>query len=410
MWSILLITAASAREDWARAVVRIGGCSGVCVSPEGLILTARHCEFEDRQRVYFSGGKEVLATRLLSSRNGDGPVAFVCDGGGYPFLPVAKVKPEAGDPVSSYGFPLRDGKRPLEFDTGTMQSGGRYELDGREFLANLTTIKASPGWSGGPLLNARGEVLGLCSNGDGETTAFTSWASTRHAYEQAQPLARELILGYSRSEVVIFTTPGCSPCERLKADIRAGHFTKWKMTLVEYEPGTGLWSDTALKDEFLSVAQPERPLNFPVIWVRKSTRYRSGYDPAQRRGLIGFIEHVLDGLARIVVGERPSPEFPIDVPPPAGTPSLQPSPVVEASLASVERLKVDVAKTRADLQRLQSLNPLEKLRGVVALKSDLATLKADAAEIRDEARGDPRQLLWGLLGIVTGVLHRRFAV
>jgi hypothetical protein len=268
VWSMMLVTGASGREDWADAVVRIGGCSGVCVSPDGLILTARHCNVEDREQVVFSGGREVLATQLLSSRNGDGPVAFVCDGNRFPFRPVARQKPEIGDEVSSIGYPVREGRRVLERDSGTVLGGGQYRLNGKLFLANLTTIRAAPGWSGGPLLNSRGEVLGLCSNGDENGTAFTSWASTHHVYEEAEPLSRDLILGYSRSEVVVFVTPGCGPCERLKADIRSGYFQKWRMTLVEYQPVTGFWSDVDLKDEFLSIAQPERPLNFPVICLK----------------------------------------------------------------------------------------------------------------------------------------------
>ena len=98
VWAVTLIAAASA-DDWAKAVVKIGGCSGVCVSDAGLILTAKHCTLKDRERVAFEDGPTVWATKLVTSRNGDGPVAFVCDGDDFPHRPVAKTKPKPGDRV-----------------------------------------------------------------------------------------------------------------------------------------------------------------------------------------------------------------------------------------------------------------------------------------------------------------------
>ena len=410
VWAVTLIAAASA-DDWAKAVVKIGGCSGVCVSDEGLILTAKHCTLKDRERVAFEDGPTAWATKLVSSRNGDGPVAFVCDGDDFPHRPVAKTKPKPGDRVVSYGYPSRGGQRRFERGEGKLIGGGRLSLDGVPFFGNDTTIQATFGWSGGPLLNADGEVIGLCSCGDDSTTAFTSWASTKHAYDEALPLARELIRRYQRAEVVVFVTDGCPPCDRLKADIAAGHFAKWKTTIVNYDGTTDTWSNDKLYQEFLQTADMQNAqLAFPLIWVRRSPSFRTGYDPAQRGGLIGFLERVIDSLAKLVVGERPPVPFPnAQLPEPDGSPSLEPAPVVSAGLASVALLKTDLAKARADIERLKSANPMEKLRGVVALKSDIAAVKEHAAAVKDEARGDPLQFLWGLIGIATGLVHRRFA-
>lgn len=411
VWSLTLLTAATADDDWARAVVKIGGCSGVCVSDEGLVLTARHCLLSDREKVAFQDGPTVWATKLVSSRNGDGPVAFVCDGDGFPFRPVARVKPEPGDRVISYGYPNRGGTRRFERGEGTVTGGGRFELAGVPYHANDTTIQATFGWSGGPLFNTAGELLGLCSCGDHSTTAFTSWASTRHAYEQALPLARDLILPYQRAEVVVFVTDGCPPCDRLKADIAAGHFAKWKTTIVAYDGAAGTWSNASLYQEFLQTADvKDAQLAFPRIWVRRSSSFRTGYDPAHRGGLIGFLERVIDSLAKLVAGERSPRPFPVgNRPEPDGTPSVEPAPPIATSLASVERLKADLAKARADIERLQSANPLEKLRGVVALKSDIAAVKEHAAAAKQDAQSNPLQFLWGLIGIGTGLMHRRFA-
>lgn len=42
---------AQERTDLRAAVVRVGGCSGVCVDPAGLVLTAKHCDLRDVERV-----------------------------------------------------------------------------------------------------------------------------------------------------------------------------------------------------------------------------------------------------------------------------------------------------------------------------------------------------------------------
>lgn len=410
VWAVTLLSAANA-DDWAKAVVKIGGCSGVCVSDEGLVLTAKHCSLDNREKVAFQNGPTVWATKLVSSRNGDGPVAFVCDGDGFPFRPVAKLKPEPGDRVISYGYPSRGGTRRFERGEGTISGGGRFELDGIPYHANDTTIQATFGWSGGPLLNTAGELLGLCSCGDDSTTAFTSWASTRHAYDQALPLARDLILPYQRAEVIVFVTDGCPPCDRLKSDIAAGHFAKWKTTIVNYDGATGTWSDSAMYQEFLQTADvKDAQLTFPLIWVRRSPSFRTGYDPKQRGGLIGFLERVIDSLAKLVVGEHSPKPFPVgNLPAPDGTPSVEPAPAIATSLASVAMLKADLEKVRTDIERLKSANPLEKLRGVVALKSDIAAVKEHAVAAKEDAQSDPLQFLWGLIGIGTGLIHRRFA-
>ena len=67
-----------------------------------------------------------------------------------------------------------------------------------------------------------------------------------------------------------------------------------------------------------------------------------------------------------------------------------------------------------ELERLKSANPIEKARAIFALKSDAAAIKEDPANALAEAKalkGDvkekPLSYLWGLFGILSGLLHRK---
>ena len=47
------VTATYCLGDDYQAVVRIGGCSGICVDPCGIVLTAKHCEHGPTETVFF---------------------------------------------------------------------------------------------------------------------------------------------------------------------------------------------------------------------------------------------------------------------------------------------------------------------------------------------------------------------
>ena len=51
---------ARADEAWpSAAVVLVGGCSGVCVDPAGIVLTAKHCRLGEQVTVRFPGRPPV---------------------------------------------------------------------------------------------------------------------------------------------------------------------------------------------------------------------------------------------------------------------------------------------------------------------------------------------------------------
>jgi Trypsin-like peptidase domain len=188
--------AAAADSDRERsAVVQIGGCSGVIVDPAGLVMTAKHCELGEVERVVL-GDYKVLAVRVYEAPEIEGPLVYDCVGAGYPWIPVAEQAPGPGERVHTLGYPLIDGARRLREATGVVERGGRFRFRGEYFLGNFTDVPVSEGWSGGPLFNERGEVVGLANAGDRQGSIFISHAATRAAWLAARSLhsTRPLLL------------------------------------------------------------------------------------------------------------------------------------------------------------------------------------------------------------------------
>ena len=229
----------------------------------------------------------------------------------------------------------------------------------------------------------------------------------------------------------------------------------------------------ALFAEFYRIATPETRPGFPVIWVEGTREYREGYAPDQRGGLLGFLQGVFRAIGRLIVGESRPVQVPIIGEDPAPAPVVAPLPPKEPQAAepegyrelrsAVETLVEDIKdlksgnaleklgalrSIREDLdavratasdarelafqagentpqldgirQRLETVksdietlkssgNPIAKAKAAMALKSEVAALKKDAAEIKERARDDPWLFLYGLPGLLTGLLHRRMA-
>jgi hypothetical protein len=79
--------------------------------------------------------------------------------GEFPALPLCYDKPELGQGVAVLGFPFIKADQPVfSFNKGGV-SATKVELDSQTFLQ--TDAAVNPGNSGGPLVNARGEALGI---------------------------------------------------------------------------------------------------------------------------------------------------------------------------------------------------------------------------------------------------------
>jgi S1-C subfamily serine protease len=185
---VLTATAGNAQEiDTQRAaLVHIGpseGGSGVCISADGWILTAAHCVVQETPSVEGWRGRgeptivipkavkvrfpqqDSRSARVAAvwrpDRKTDLALLKVDARGGLPFLPYAKASPGIGEAITSIGYP---GGHFARFESDVEFVGVTGTTFGPMDLIQ-TTHRGNPGHSGGPLLNARGEVCGICSMG-----------------------------------------------------------------------------------------------------------------------------------------------------------------------------------------------------------------------------------------------------
>ncbi len=200
------------------AVVMVEGCSGVCVDPAGLVLTARHCNLPTTVTVRFKD-RTVSATRVYVCREVEGPVVYDCEGDAYPFLPVAATAPQVGERVWSCGYPHLGGRRELRWAQGALLRWSTFEYGGGSFNGNVVAFVTAPGWSGGPLLNAKGEVCGLLNSSDCATSVFISSAAVRQAYAAVRPThVADSPPRSGKPTLCVFGSMTCGPCRKFKDD------------------------------------------------------------------------------------------------------------------------------------------------------------------------------------------------
>lgn len=275
------------------AVVRIGGCSGVCVDPVGIVLTAKHCGLGERETVTFPGREPVEGVRIHVGPQAEDAVAFLVSGERWPFIPVAEAVPPAGADVWSGGYPGAS-QRTFRTARGRLIGGGEHELRrGHEslgrFLANETTLVTGPGWSGGPLVTEEGRTVGLLSAGNATGSTFISWAATRRAYEAA----RETRQSREKPHLLVFGFNGCRHCETFLADLAAGRFTAYDVEYVDVQTPAGRkrYEDLRLALEKATGSVP--PRGFPAFHVAGRAAMTVGYSTGSGRRLLDWIRETL---------------------------------------------------------------------------------------------------------------------
>jgi hypothetical protein len=175
------------------------------VDSAGLVLTAKHCDLREVERVQF-GDVEVLAVRIYETELTEGPLVYDCVGGGYPSVAVAHNPPATGERVITMGYPQIESRRVFRQGSGTVLRGGEFRFRGEQFLGNLTDMSLREGWSGGPLFNAQGALIGLANSSDASGSIFISFAATRQAYEDA---VRQHRLRQPLTVVISLDSPNC---------------------------------------------------------------------------------------------------------------------------------------------------------------------------------------------------------
>ncbi|MBI4564954.1 MAG: trypsin-like peptidase domain-containing protein [Planctomycetes bacterium] len=166
------------------AYVFVGGGSGVCISPDGWILTNHHVAGGGEEwNVRFSGGKQYSADLVGWHPLDDVAVLKVRDGKNLPFVPLGDSDQlRVGDPVIAIGNPFRLGEDNWEPTvTFGIVSALHVYLDNPGYKdAIMTDAQINPGNSGGPLITLRGEVVGI--NGRIDTKRFQNRVNTGIGY------------------------------------------------------------------------------------------------------------------------------------------------------------------------------------------------------------------------------------
>jgi serine protease Do len=151
--------------------------SGFLVSKDGLIVTNRHVldlddDNKSTAKIYVSVPSPADVERLehfpaeivhVADRDGADfalvKIAARPGWGEFQPLAVAGSIGELGQSVSILGFPMvREDQPSVSFNKGIL-SAARVPIEGRKYYQ--TDAAVNPGNSGGPLMNQRGEVLGI---------------------------------------------------------------------------------------------------------------------------------------------------------------------------------------------------------------------------------------------------------
>lgn len=356
------------------SVVKIDGCTGVCVDPSGVILSVKHCGPELQETAQFPGDVgAVRVHRVYVSPETDGPVVFVADQpGDYPASPLGTAPPPVGSRVHSWGYPSnRVGARNLTYAEGVVAAGkktpppiGLNPLAPPYRVNVVSGLICDGGWSGGPLFNEAGEVVGLCSAGGPEASLWIGYGDIAIAMAAVPGRRTPAPLKI----VDLFTDPSnCLPCRLLETDIETGKFPGYQF------------------NTHLPVADQLAPT---LVYLG---REQVGY----------FGAGPLREWLQTCEAESAPAEVPIAQPD-----RRRPADDIAAVRAQVSQLIEDVRK-------FQEAGAIGKLRQLDNLKADIAAAKETAEEIRAEfaavktdAEGHP--WYYGIPAALFGVIKRRY--
>lgn len=134
--------------------------TGFSVRPDGFLLTSNHIVSEAAQVFVTCSGSDRKPARIVASSKRTDLALLQVDGVTPDYLTLAPIRSgRLGDPVFTVGFPVTDilGRDP-KFTDGTIS--GLSGIGEEEAFLQIS-VPIQPGNSGGPLVNDRGEVLGV---------------------------------------------------------------------------------------------------------------------------------------------------------------------------------------------------------------------------------------------------------
>ncbi len=133
-----------------------GHGSGAIIDPRGYILTANHVvDGTNSIIIKFENGIELTAKLVRSDFDADVALLKI-EGNNFKAVPISLDEVNLGEEAYTIGT-------PVEIELG--QSISKGMISGKRLIENQTYIQldmsVSPGNSGGPLLNSKGEIIGI---------------------------------------------------------------------------------------------------------------------------------------------------------------------------------------------------------------------------------------------------------
>lgn len=195
-------------------------------------------------------------------------------------------------------------------------------------------------------------------------------------------------------EVILFTVPGCSPCEQLKHAIFSGQLPGLNITVAD--------QSDPLYAEFLATVEPSqfdlepgrmggigrRPKTpiFPAVWVRGSLNHWVGFQP----GIVSQLRHFLmEDAATLGRQWKPLPApatLPmVPIPDPLNSSPIQSAPITNADfdgvhvIVTIANLTSQMPEFRADVARRADRALSELVRQTIGDKV-AATIVAEVAD------------------------------
>jgi S1-C subfamily serine protease len=169
---------ANAVEQAATSVATVNGrrrmpASGIVWSDAGLIVTANHVVERDEEiTVNLPDGREVNAALVGRDRGSD--IALLqAEATGLAPAPRATTEARVGHLVLAVGRPGPSGPMASFGSISVVGGSWRRPRGGRVEGFIRADVAMLPGFSGGPLIDARGELLGLNSSTLGRGTGLT---------------------------------------------------------------------------------------------------------------------------------------------------------------------------------------------------------------------------------------------
>ena len=188
--------------------------SGFMLTPDGYFVTNNHI-VRDADSVYIQSAKgEVYKARLVHADQAhDLAILQLCDDSAFRSMPPIPYSFDArtsdlGERVFTLGYPREE----IVYGEGYLSSGTGYRGDS---IAYQVAISVNPGNSGGPLLDEKGNVIGIISGKQTTSEGVSFAVKTNYLFEaingipgdslKGQPLRlnrKNTLLGLPRKEQI----------------------------------------------------------------------------------------------------------------------------------------------------------------------------------------------------------------